>query len=128
MSGSNDMVGREDELKELEKLLKEAKEGKGKLVFIAGNLGIGKTKLLEALADSPEAKDCRVIKVSGVQGGDPFLPLVEAIRQYEEQRKEETKSDEKKPGEYEEPLPLSFAVFYMDDKKKKEEDPKYKSP
>jgi len=42
------IVGRAKELKLLEKHLEEAKQGKGKLVFLTGEAGVGKAHLVEA--------------------------------------------------------------------------------
>jgi predicted ATPase len=43
------LVGRERELDELDAALAEARDGRGRLVFIAGEPGIGKTRLAEAV-------------------------------------------------------------------------------
>ena len=40
------MIGRQTELKFLEKAFKEALEGKGNTIFVSGEVGVGKTTLV----------------------------------------------------------------------------------
>lgn len=42
------IIGRDDELAELNEICKQAKSGAGRVVFVAGEAGIGKTRLAEA--------------------------------------------------------------------------------
>jgi tetratricopeptide (TPR) repeat protein len=51
------LIGRERELAELDAALAEACEGRGRLFFIAGEPGIGKTRLAEAVAQRGAARD-----------------------------------------------------------------------
>jgi tetratricopeptide (TPR) repeat protein len=51
------LVGRERELAELDAALAEACEGRGRLFFIAGEPGIGKTRLAETVASRGSARD-----------------------------------------------------------------------
>jgi Cdc6-like AAA superfamily ATPase len=48
-----EMVGRERELEKLTKHLDDALEGKGSTVFISGEAGIGKTRLVKELEKVP---------------------------------------------------------------------------
>jgi predicted ATPase len=43
------MVGRENELKELQAYLNRAADGEGNTIFISGEAGIGKTRLVNEL-------------------------------------------------------------------------------
>ena len=45
------MVGREEQLSELKALLDKSRHGHGNTVFIAGEAGVGKTRLLEELKE-----------------------------------------------------------------------------
>jgi hypothetical protein len=51
------LVGRERELAELDAALAEACEGRGRLFFLAGEPGIGKTRLAETVASLAAARD-----------------------------------------------------------------------
>ncbi len=51
-----DMIGRETELEELKEYLDCATEGEGKTVFISGEAGVGKTRLVSELEQIAESK------------------------------------------------------------------------
>ena len=77
------LVGRADELRRLEAALAAAAEGRGSTVLIAGEAGIGKTRLASELAE--RAREAGATVLSGrcidlVGSGLPYLPLVEALR------------------------------------------------
>jgi tetratricopeptide (TPR) repeat protein len=79
-------VGREEELARLEDLLRQARRGGGRVVFIAGEPGIGKTALATELARRAYAMDPELVPVSGKCNaqtgiGDPFLPFREILAQ-----------------------------------------------
>ena len=74
-------VGREDELRVLDRALQSARDGHGRAVFLGGDAGVGKTRLVREFAGG--AIDAHVavggcIDVGG--GGVPFAPFVEALR------------------------------------------------
>ena len=77
------LVGREHEFTYLKKLLDDAILGKGHIVFIAGEAGIGKTRLIEELV--AYAQDMGVLFVQGKclyrVGADPYLPFTDALRE-----------------------------------------------
>jgi len=77
------LVGRELEFTYLKKLLDDALLGKGHIVFIAGEAGIGKTRLVEELVSY--AQDMGVLFVQGRclyrEGTDPYLPFTDALRE-----------------------------------------------
>ncbi|MCJ7559569.1 DUF2791 family P-loop domain-containing protein, partial [Candidatus Bathyarchaeota archaeon] len=77
------LVGRERELEELETLLNSALEGKGKTIFVSGEAGSGKTRLIREFL--------KVAKVKGVSvmagwclsdAAAPYFPFVEAFHSY----------------------------------------------
>jgi DNA-binding CsgD family transcriptional regulator len=77
-------VGRLRELERLEAALAAAREGAGSTVLVAGEAGIGKTRLTSELADRARSQGATVatghcIDLLGL--GLPYLPLVEALRE-----------------------------------------------
>ncbi|HEX3814985.1 MAG TPA: AAA family ATPase [Mycobacteriales bacterium] len=60
-----ELLGRTDERQSLADLLLRARDGHGGVVVVRGEAGIGKSALLEDLAD--KAQDCRICRVVGVE-------------------------------------------------------------
>jgi len=78
------IVGREPELRILERFLREAAEGAGRMVFITGEPGIGKTALSNAFlrhvrSRFPFATVCRGRCVEQYGAGEPYLPVLDAL-------------------------------------------------
>jgi predicted ATPase len=75
------MVGREGELKELKTFLDKAREGHGNLVFISGEAGVGKTKLVEELKEYAREEGVDVLQGwSLYESLTPYMPFLEALR------------------------------------------------
>jgi DNA-binding CsgD family transcriptional regulator len=78
------LIGRSDEVEQLGELLVEARGGSGRLAFVVGEAGIGKTRLLRET--QTRARDLRMKVLTGraVPGGTriPFRPLVEAVQSW----------------------------------------------
>jgi predicted ATPase len=75
------MVGREGELKELKTILNRAIAGQGNMVFISGEAGIGKTRLLEELKDYAQEQGVDVLQGwSLYESLTPYMPFLEALR------------------------------------------------
>ena len=78
------MIGRSAELAELEAALSEAATGSPSIAFVAGESGLGKTRLLDELAQRARAEHgARVLAGDCVELGDaelPYAPLVTALR------------------------------------------------
>ncbi|HLQ61170.1 MAG TPA: AAA family ATPase, partial [Candidatus Acidoferrales bacterium] len=75
------LVGRRSELDLLERALSEARRGHGSTVLIAGDAGIGKTRLSAELQASAQAQGA-VTLWGGCSEADlslPYLPIVEAV-------------------------------------------------
>ncbi|HYU58420.1 MAG TPA: AAA family ATPase, partial [Actinomycetota bacterium] len=75
-------VGRESELAELEAALGDAVEGRGRLVLISGEPGIGKSRLAAELVRQAQARG--IVVLSGrcweAGGAPPYWPWVQALR------------------------------------------------
>jgi predicted ATPase len=78
------LVGRERELRTLERLLKEARGGRSGVVVVAGEPGIGKTRLLLEFAQRARAEDWHVLlsQAYDSEGMPPYLPFIEALQDY----------------------------------------------
>jgi predicted ATPase len=75
------MVGRAEELGFLQYHLGEAISGKGGLVLISGEAGIGKTRLAKEFEARAEAKGCKVLVGNCVPSAQiPYLAFLEALK------------------------------------------------
>jgi DNA-binding CsgD family transcriptional regulator len=80
MATRNALVGRRAELECLAEALESARRGNGSVFLLAGEAGVGKTRLAEDLS---EASDCVVLWGRAVHGGaSPYGPMVAALRSY----------------------------------------------
>jgi tetratricopeptide (TPR) repeat protein len=77
-------VGRQREMGELKAALEEALSGRGKLVALAGEPGIGKTRTALELATYAGLRQCQVLWGRSYEGtgAPPYWPWVQAIRSY----------------------------------------------
>ncbi len=84
---SSGFVGRRSEVEELESALEGAFSGKGRLVMLAGEAGIGKTRTAQELATHAEARDAQVMwgRCYEDQGTPPYWPWTQAIKAYVDQ-------------------------------------------
>jgi DNA-binding CsgD family transcriptional regulator len=76
-------VGRTTELEELRGVLDEAVAGRPSMAFVAGESGVGKTRLLSELERGARADGVRVIGGECVELGEgelPYAPIVGALR------------------------------------------------
>ena len=81
-SGSR-FVGRAEELGQLVAALERVEVGRPVIVLLAGEAGVGKTRLLAELADQAESRRVRVLVGGCMDVGDvglPYLPIVAALR------------------------------------------------
>ena len=80
---SQEFIGRADELGRLEVVLDRAEQGRPQLVLLAGEAGVGKSRLLLEFADQARRRGARVLAGGCVELGDiglAYLPVVEALR------------------------------------------------
>ncbi len=80
---SSRLIGRATELAELEAGLADASDGRPSVAFVAGESGVGKTRLLTELADRANATGARVLVGECVELGEgdlPYAPIVAALR------------------------------------------------
>jgi DNA-binding CsgD family transcriptional regulator len=77
------MIGRTAELAELEAALSDAAAGRPSLVFVAGESGVGKTRILDEAARRAKAAGGRLLSGDCVELGEgelPYAPIVAALR------------------------------------------------
>jgi DNA-binding CsgD family transcriptional regulator/tetratricopeptide (TPR) repeat protein len=77
------LVGRRSELRRLQAALDRAKNGSAGPIQIAGEAGVGKTRLVNEFASSARSQDAQVriggcVRLTGEMA--PFAPIVEALR------------------------------------------------
>ncbi|MEE9402071.1 MAG: BREX system ATP-binding domain-containing protein, partial [Desulfobacteria bacterium] len=74
-------VGREKELEELTADLEEVKAGRGRLVIIEGQAGIGKTRLVLELQRIATEQDFEILsgRCLSLQQTDPYAPFLSAL-------------------------------------------------
>ena len=95
-SRTSDFIGRQPELAVLAGALDDMLSGKGQLVMLAGEPGIGKTRLAHELTDLAGAQNATVLwGWCHEQGGaPPYWPWIQPIRSYiQEKDTEELRSE-----------------------------------
>lgn len=85
------VVGRVPELGQLRASLDQALSGRPRLTLVAGEPGIGKTRLVEELAVYAGLRRVQVLwgRCFEGEGGVPYLPFVEAFRGYARRHSDE---------------------------------------
>ena len=72
VTAHREILGRRDEQQQLALTLREARRGRGGAVVIRGEAGIGKSALLDDLAD--KAKDCRICRAASSRRWNSLTP------------------------------------------------------
>ncbi|MFW3147334.1 MAG: AAA family ATPase, partial [Thermoplasmatota archaeon] len=77
-------IGRKKELTMLSHILEEIVKGKGKVVIVGGEAGIGKTRLIEQMRELPSFKDFKFLsgRCLYFKDTDIYLPFKEMFSQY----------------------------------------------
>ncbi|MET7729777.1 AAA family ATPase [Streptomyces sp. NPDC005402] len=82
ISTSTPLIGREDELTRLSGVLERARGGEARAVLVAGDAGVGKTRLLDEITGRAAAAGMTVLAGHCVDLGDvglPYLPFTEVL-------------------------------------------------
>lgn len=75
------LVDRVQEFEELKTHLSKATQGQGNLVFIAGEAGVGKTRLVDELKTYAQSQGIQILQGwSLYESLTPYMPFVEALR------------------------------------------------
>ncbi len=79
------LVGRGTELEEFHRAMADVVQGERQVVFVTGEVGIGKTSLVDAfcreLSTEGQARMARGQSVEGFGGKEPYYPVMEALTQ-----------------------------------------------
>ncbi len=78
------LVDRVAELRQLKMLLEKSIQGEGSLAFIAGEAGIGKTRIAEELVAFSRQKNATVLlgRCSRREGKTPYAPWIDQVRDF----------------------------------------------
>ncbi len=97
--GHSPFVGRETELGALAARLQEAREGRGGVVLVAGEPGIGKTRLLEEFAERASREGALVLagRCTQVEWSASYGPFSEALAAWARGAEEQTLRDVVEP-------------------------------
>ena len=89
-------VGREKEISIMKTHLDETSAGLGRMVMLCGEAGAGKSRLADEVARDARTRGIRVWhgQCSAIEGAPPYLPFVEVLRQYVEERPDDVLIDE----------------------------------
>ena len=81
-------VGRQGEMAALKAALDEVLSGKGRLVMLVGEPGIGKTRTAQELAAAAGQRGAHVLwgRCYEQAGAPPYWPWVQSLRSYVQQR------------------------------------------
>ena len=84
LRGLSRFVGRDGEMALLDRALEDAGQGRGQLVAVVGEPGVGKSRLLWELTHSHRTQDWLVLESRSVSYGKglALLPVVELLRSY----------------------------------------------
>ncbi len=82
LRGLSRFVGRDAEMQELRAVLEAARRGRGEVVAVVGEPGVGKSRLFHELIQSPAAVGCRVLHASAASHGRAisYLPVIDLLK------------------------------------------------
>ncbi|MEA2901169.1 MAG: hypothetical protein QOH36_1056 [Actinomycetota bacterium] len=84
LAGDTAFVGRTTEVALLEQAVAQAGRGQAQIVGVAGEAGVGKTRLCQEFCDTVVSRGIRVVRTNGVAYGKgvPWLPALMLLRNY----------------------------------------------
>ncbi len=93
-------VGRQREMGELKAALEDAIAGRGRLVMLAGEPGIGKTRTAQELAYDAEARGAKVLWgwCYELEGAPPYWPWIQPLRSYIQEKGSAELRSQMRPG------------------------------
>ena len=76
-----ELVGRDAEVQRVRRLLAAVRQGRGRVLFVAGPAGVGKTSLLACIEDAAESGHMRVGTgvAARIDGAWPYAPVLEGL-------------------------------------------------
>ena len=82
--GLSRFVGREAEIDQLRRALRQASQGQGQIVAIIGEAGVGKSRLVHELTRSHRVHEWLVLESGSVSYGraSPWLPVIDLLKAY----------------------------------------------
>ena len=82
--GLTKFVGRTEEIAQLHEALELVRDGRGQVVALVGEPGVGKSRLLWEFAQSRQTAGCLVIEAASISHGKAmaYLPVIELLRTY----------------------------------------------
>ena len=82
--GFTRFIGRDAELEQIRQAADQARRGRGQIVAVVGEPGVGKSRLFDEFIHSHRMRDWLVLEASSVSHGraTPFLPLADLLRGY----------------------------------------------
>ncbi|MBS1252545.1 MAG: Transcriptional regulatory protein MoaR1 [Anaerolineales bacterium] len=74
------LIGREAEFEQFQTALNAARQGRGQLVLVHGEAGVGKTRLVQEVIESADDVHLLAGHAYEADGTPPYQPLIEAMR------------------------------------------------
>jgi class 3 adenylate cyclase/tetratricopeptide (TPR) repeat protein len=84
LRGLSRFVGRDAELEQLRTALDATRRGRGEVVAVVGEPGMGKSRLFHELTHSPRVAGCRILQASAVSyvRAASYVPVVDLLKAY----------------------------------------------
>jgi class 3 adenylate cyclase/tetratricopeptide (TPR) repeat protein len=82
--GLTKFVGRSGEIEQLDAVVEQSRAGRGQVVAIVGDAGVGKSRLLWQFTYSQRMEKCLILEAASVSYGKAtsYLPVIELLRGY----------------------------------------------
>ncbi|WP_257187583.1 MULTISPECIES: ATP-binding protein [unclassified Bradyrhizobium] len=82
--GFTPFVGRELEIRQLGQALDQARAGRGQVLAVVGEPGMGKSRLIHEFVHSPQTEGCLILETNSASYGHAasYLPVIELLRRY----------------------------------------------